>query len=129
MPAYERPRLRPYLLPIHHPSAPPHFLRVYQLGLLPEPLPLPRRDFLPLLFLDGDRTLREVQGEVMRLSGGEIIPLETFTRLIDRLDRARLLDGPYFRAVADHPVREPRCIGCYEGEPDALRRQLERLFT
>src|SRR5262249_42610683 len=30
---------------------------------------------------------------------------------------------------ADGPVREPRCIGCYEGEPTALRRQLERLFT
>src|SRR5207248_1205161 len=67
--------------------------------------------------------------EVMRQSGGELIPLETFTRLIDRLDQALLLDGPRFRAVADNPVREPRCIGCYEGEPAALRRQLEGLFT
>jgi AmmeMemoRadiSam system protein B len=129
MPAHEQPRLRPYLLPVHDSSDPGHVYLVDQLGLLPDPVPLPRRDFLPLLFLDGDRTLREVQAEVMRLAGGEIIPLETFTKLIDRLDRARLLDGPHFRAVADHPVREPRCIGCYEGEPDALRRQLERLFT
>src|SRR5439155_10428309 len=78
---------------------------------------------------DGSRTLREVQAETIRMSGGELIPLETFTRLIDRLDQALLLDGPRFRAVADNPVREPRCIGCYKGEPAALRRQLEGLFT
>jgi AmmeMemoRadiSam system protein B len=26
-------------------------------------------------------------------------------------------------------VRPPRCIGCYDGDPDALRQQLHRLFT
>src|SRR5205823_782774 len=56
MPAHERPRLRPYLLPVHDSSDPGHVYLVDQLGLLPDPVPLPRRDFLPLLFLDGDRT-------------------------------------------------------------------------
>ncbi len=129
MAAHERPKLRPYLLPVHDPSDPTHVYLVDQLGLLPEPVRLPRRDFVPLLFLDGEHTLREVQAEAMRMNGGEIVPLETFTRLVQRLDREELLDGPAFRAVADNPVREPRCIGCYEGEPEALRRQLERLFT
>jgi AmmeMemoRadiSam system protein B len=117
------------LLPIHDPSDPTHVYLVDQLGLLDDPVRVSRDTFLPLLFFDGSRTLREVQAEVMRLSGGEIIPLETFATLVQRLDEEELLDGPAFRAVADNPVREPRCIGCYEGEPDLLRRQLERLFT
>jgi AmmeMemoRadiSam system protein B len=29
----------------------------------------------------------------------------------------------------DSPVRLPRCVGCYEGDPDLLRRQLPGLFT
>jgi AmmeMemoRadiSam system protein B len=129
MPVHERPRLRPYLLPVHDPSDPAHVYLLDQLGLLPGPVPLPRRDAATLHLLDGSRTLRDVQAEVIRRAGGELIPLETFTRLVERLERANLLDGPPFRAVADSPVREPRCVGCYEGEPDALRRQLGRLFT
>jgi AmmeMemoRadiSam system protein B len=31
--------------------------------------------------------------------------------------------------MVNQPVRPPRCIGCYEGEPALLRRQLERFFT
>jgi AmmeMemoRadiSam system protein B len=128
MPTQERPQLRPYLVPGHDPSDPAHVYLVDQLGLLPDPVELPRHA-LPLLeLLDGTRTLRDLQADVMRLSGGELVPLENLARLVQRLDEVGLLDGPGFRAVADGPVREPRCIGCYEGEPAALRRQLRRLF-
>ena len=57
------------------------------------------------------------------------MPLEVFTRLASALDEALFLEGPRFRARVDDPVRRPSCIGAYEGDPDALRRQLERLFT
>jgi len=45
------------------------------------------------------------------------------------MDDALFLDGPRFRAAADDPVRRPSCIGCYEGDAAALRRQLAGLFT
>src|SRR5438067_1548978 len=129
MRTHERPQLRPYLLPVHDASDPQHVYLVDQLGLVADPVPVPRRDFPALLLFDGKRSLRDVQAEVVRDNGGELVPLERVTRLVERLDEAMLLDGPRFRAVADGPVREPRCVGCYEGEPAALRRQLERLFT
>ncbi|MCI0461038.1 MAG: AmmeMemoRadiSam system protein B [Gemmataceae bacterium] len=129
MSAPERPQLRPYLLPVHDSGDPQHVYLIDQLGIAPEPARLPRREFLWLLLFDGQRTLRDIQAEAMRLAGGEIIPIEKFAHLAERLQEALVLDGPRFRAVADAPVREPRCIGCYEGEPEPLRRQLERLFT
>src|SRR5205807_1549712 len=54
---------------------------------------------------------------------------ERLAGLIARLDAGLYLDTPRFRAVADGKVRPPRCIGCYEGEPQALRAQVRRLFT
>src|SRR5205085_2206809 len=78
---------------------------------------------------DGQQTLRDVQAEAMRQAGGALLPIDVLRGLVERLDAARFLDSPRFRALFDDPVREPSCIGCYEAEPDALRRQLESLFT
>ncbi len=125
----ERPQLRPYLRPVPDSSDPQHVYLVDQLGIVPEPVRLPKREFLWLLLFDGQRTLRDVQAEAVRLAGGELIPLDQFARLAERLEAALVLDGPRFRAVADAPVRRPRHIGCYAGEPNALRQQLELLFT
>jgi AmmeMemoRadiSam system protein B len=86
-------------------------------------------EFLCLRLFDGQRTLRDVQLEAMRLSGGDLLPVDGIALLVDRLEQAWLLDGPRFRQRLAHPVREPRCIGCYEGEPEALRKQVQRLFT
>jgi AmmeMemoRadiSam system protein B len=65
----------------------------------------------------------------MHQMGGQLLPLELFVSLIDRMDKALYLDGPRYRERLAHPIREPSCIGCYEADPDRLRRQLERLFT
>jgi hypothetical protein len=50
-----------------------------------------------------------------------------------KLDEAVFLEGPALQAHFDRflaqPVREPACVGSYAGEPEALRRQLDRLFT
>jgi AmmeMemoRadiSam system protein B len=82
-----------------------------------------------LQLFDGKRSLREVQELVMQQLGGQLMPLEVLQRLAERLDDAMFLDGPRFRAAADDPVRRPACIGCYEGEIGALRKQMEHLFT
>src|SRR5262249_3021165 len=47
----------------------------------------------------------------------------------ERMERALFLDSPAFRGRVDGPVRPPSCLGAYEPDPDALRRQLWRLFT
>jgi AmmeMemoRadiSam system protein B len=82
-----------------------------------------------LQLFDGERSLRDVQAEVMRQLGGQLVPLEVLQRLAERLDDALFLDGPRFRAAADDPVRRPSCVGCYEAEPGPLRDQMRRLFT
>jgi hypothetical protein len=48
--------------------------------------------------------------------------------LAQRLEEALFLDGPRFRAQLEGPIREPSCLGAYEAEPAALRRQLTDLF-
>src|SRR6266542_3954581 len=126
MPVPERPQPRPYLLPIQDPHDPHHVYLVDQLGLFDEPVRLPRREFSWLRLCDGTRGLRDVQAEIVRLGGGELVPLETLQHTLQRLATAGILDGPAFRAIADSPVREPRCIG---GEASALRHQLRRLFA
>jgi AmmeMemoRadiSam system protein B len=82
-----------------------------------------------LQLFDGRHSLRDVQARVMQWTGGQIVPLDLFQALADRFDQALFLDGPRYRERAGSEVRPPSCIGCYEGDPAALRRQLRRLFT
>lgn len=79
--------------------------------------------------LDGTRTARDIQAELMRLAGGRLIPLDTITGLIAGLDEALLLDSPRLREYLAQPVRPPTCIGTYSGDPAELREQLTELFT
>jgi AmmeMemoRadiSam system protein B len=108
---------------------PGHFLLWDQLGVNCVRQRLNPVEFLCLELLDGEHSLRDIQTAVMQQAGGVLLPLELFTRLVNRLDEALFLDGPRFRQAVGRQIREPRCIGCYEGEPGALRRQLEGLFT
>ena len=83
--------------------------------------------WLPLF--DGQNSLHDIRLKAMLLAGGEFIPAEVFTRLAAALDEALFLEGSRYRARVDDPVRPPSCIGAYEADPAALRRQIERLFT
>jgi AmmeMemoRadiSam system protein B len=89
---------------------------------------LNRLELMWVQMFDGRHSLREIQVEAMRLTGGEFLPLEWFTALVERLDEALFLDSPRLRSRLGS-VREPSCIGCYEEDPAALRRQLTGLFT
>ncbi len=82
-----------------------------------------------LQLFDGEHTLREIQTEAVRQAGGQVVPLKVFTDLASALDESLFLEGPRYRAHVDDPVRRPSCIGAYEGEPAALRSQIECLFT
>ncbi|HEV3256393.1 MAG TPA: hypothetical protein VG013_05880, partial [Gemmataceae bacterium] len=127
MPTLECPRLRPCLAAAVDDSNPYYVVIWDRLGLADGPQRVTLREFGWVQMLDGRHTLRDIQAETMRLAGGELVPLEAFTALVEKLDEALFLDGPRFRKHVDGPIREPSCIGCYEAEPEALRRQLHGL--
>ncbi|HEX4607431.1 MAG TPA: AmmeMemoRadiSam system protein B, partial [Urbifossiella sp.] len=78
---------------------------------------------------DGTRTLRDVQVELTRLTGGTIVPIDKLEGLATALDQALLLDSPAFAARIGAPVRKPSCIGAHDGNPAVLRKQVAALFT
>jgi AmmeMemoRadiSam system protein B len=127
-----RPKLRPHL------AAEPDglgggFILWDQLRLGGAAVRLTAQELSWLRLFDGQRSVRDVQAEVARRMGGRVVPLEVFDRLAAALDEALFLEGPRFRAryreVAAAPVRPPACLGSYEPEPHALRRQLDGLFA
>ena len=125
----ERPQLRPYLqrTQVHH--DPLHVYLVDQLGLATQPQRLTVEEWRWLELFDGRRTLPEIHCEAMRVAGGELVSLDRFADLVRRLDEWLFLEGPRFRGLIDGKVRAPRCIGCYEGDANALRMQLRRFFA
>src|SRR6267154_298076 len=100
----DRPQLRSHVSPVRDPHEPQFVYLVDHLGLSPAPRRLSPHEFRWLRWFDGRRTVHDIQLEAMRQADGEHQPLEPLADLV-------------------------RCVGCYEGEPEALRRQLSRLFT
>src|SRR5262249_52317527 len=82
-----------------------------------------------LELLDGEHSVLEIQAEATRRLGGALGSAMQARLWLARLDEKLLLDSPRFREIVNAAVRPPRCIGCYEGDADALRRQLHQLFT
>jgi AmmeMemoRadiSam system protein B len=129
MPVSERPQLRPYLGAAEDDDDARYVYVWDRLRLSPEPQRLTRREFTWLQMFDGERTLRDIQAEAMRQLDHLFLPIDALTAFAERMDEALFLDGPAFREHANAPVRRPSCIGAYEGDPNALRRQLRGLFT
>jgi AmmeMemoRadiSam system protein B len=129
MPLPERPALRPYLALQRSGRSDRPILVHDQLRLSDAVLQLADWQFAWVKLFDGSRTLREIQAEAIRLVGGQLVALEVFQNLAEQLDEALFLDTPRFRDRAEAPVRPPACVGCYEADPDRLRRQLAELFT
>jgi AmmeMemoRadiSam system protein B len=127
--APDRPRLRPYLQAARdHNDA--RYIYVWdRLGFADGPRRMTQEEFAWVQMFDGQRTLAEIQAEAMRSRHGLMLSLEALHELVATLQGALILDGPAFRAKLAEPVRKPSCIGCYEGEPKALRQQLRQLFT
>src|SRR5919197_121004 len=97
-PTPDRPRLRRGLA-AEPDRDDPRFMVVWdEYGLSPHRERLTRLEFAcaELLF-DGRRTLREIQVELIRQLGGELLPFELFTALVERFENAMFLDGPRFR--------------------------------
>lgn len=129
MSATLRPRLRPYLAAAQD-HRDPRFVVIWdRLGLTEESRRVTVQEFEWVQLFDGRRTLRDIQREAIQKTGGQLVPIDRFAALAAELEAALFLDGPRFRERVAYPVREPSCLGCYESEPDALRRQLRSFFT
>jgi AmmeMemoRadiSam system protein B len=123
-----RPCLRPHLGAQPADSAGQHVILFDQLRLSAGYLRLNLLQMEWVKLFDGNRTLRDIQADAMRMVGGQMIPLEVFEQLASVLDEALFLDSPRYREAIGGPVRAPRCIGVYEGDPQRLREQLHGLF-
>jgi MEMO1 family protein len=129
MPSPESPRLRPFLAAAQDGNNPWYVVIWDRLGLGGRPVRVTLQEFSWVQLFDGQRSLRDIQTEAMRQVGGQHVPLELFQTLVRKLEESFFLDGPRFQEFLDNPIREPTCLGCYEPEPGALRRQLTGLFT
>ena len=127
--AQECPRLRPGLAARPDQQQPQFIILWDQLGLCRQPQRLSVLEFTSVQMFNGKNTLRDIQAETMRQLGGVLLPMEFFIALVEKLDAALFLHGERFQTRVSHPVREPACIGTYPEEPEAIRRQLENLFT
>src|SRR5207237_3356944 len=125
----ERPRLRPGLAAAQDKNDPRYVLVWDEFRLSSRIQRVSVLEFTWLRMFDGQRTLRDIQAEAMRQVNGQLLSLELFANLAEKLDEALFLESPRFRQRLNASVREPSCIGCYAAEPDALRRQLSQLFT
>jgi MEMO1 family protein len=124
-----RPKLRGFLQKIRDPADTRHGYLIDALRQYPEPLRLPIAEFLWLDLFDGQRTLRDIHASAKGQVGQRTPPFEHLLQLAHRLDQALFLEGRRWQDHAYGSVREPVCIGCYEGDPTALRAQIEDLFT
>lgn len=124
----DRPQLRPHIRQLKSAHDSRQIYLSDQLGLA-EALPLTMREASWLAFFDGQNTLQDIQLQAMQRMGKELILLEDVARLAVRLEEKLFLDSARFQSIASAPVRPPRFLGCYEAQPEALRRQLRNLFT
>jgi AmmeMemoRadiSam system protein B len=129
MPASERPQVRPYLAAAEDDDDARYVYVWDRLRLSAEPQRLTRQEFAWLQLFDGERTLRDIQADLISRPDHQFLPIDALAAFAERMEQALFLDGPGFRERVNGPVRPPSCIGAYEGDADALRRQLRRLFT
>jgi MEMO1 family protein len=125
----DRPCLRPGLAAARDERDPLAVILFDQLRISRQLLRLSAREFIWLQWLDGTKTLRDVQSIAMRNGGGELLPIEPLAALVERLDAALFLDGPRFTERLSGPIREPACIGCYPANADELRVQIDGYFA
>ncbi len=129
MPVPERPQIRPFLAAAEDDRDERYVFVWDRLGYCREPQRLSRLEFLWLQLCDGENSVRDIQGESLKHDGHQLVALDLLTAFFERMERATFLEGPAFRALVSGPERLPACLGAYEEEPEALRRQLRRQFT
>lgn len=104
------------------------------MGVAPQSVLIPIDGYLGVIrHLDGRSTLDDIRNRVSEETGRRIPPGD-LEAVIDRLDRAMLLDGPTFAAFRDayaaETVRSPTSAGrSYPAVGGPLRAELARIFA
>jgi len=91
-----------------------------------------------IAMLDGTRSIRDIQLDLMRQLGGSLIPIDQIERVVAELESSYLLDGHEYRErkaqiVNDfraQPVRYPAHAGLsYSKDAEELRMQLDNILA
>lgn len=107
------------------------------LGLIPQPVVLRGAVLSIIGLIDGIRSIRDIQVELMRLQGGIFVGSEDVESVISQLDRAFLLDSQHFRqekervieAFRQNPVRQASLAGrAYADDPAELASYLQSIL-
>ncbi len=114
------PKLRRHLVKASDPDRPRLYHLMDRLGLA-SPLQLTAEEAGWVELMDGTWGVADAAGSAAARA--------RFDAFVRRLDESLFLEGARFRNMVDGTIRPPRCIGCYEGEPERLRQQLAALFT
>lgn len=125
----ERPKIRPGLAAAADENDPSYIVIWDQLKISSHFVRMPRAHFELVSRMNGSRSLRDLQADVMRATGGLLVPLDGFADLVAQLDSILFLDSPRFAEYIDGPIREPSCVGCYPAEPEAIRRLFRSYFV
>ncbi len=107
------------------------------LGLVPQGTAVPIHLYQFLTYLDGTRSIKDLQMLMMRVKGGLLVEMQEVENILKQLDDSYLLDSPRFRAARDEiikaftssPVRE--CIHCgqsYPSDPTELKKYLDQML-
>ena len=123
-------------IPIQHEGRQLVLIRDH-LGLVQEGKAVAPALYQILALLNGARSLRDLQWEMMRQRSGLLVDTDEIKNILVQLDKSFLLDSKRFRSArneivtrfASEPVR--RCSHCGEGypsDPVALRAQLDEIL-
>ena len=124
--ATRRPCLRPGLSAARDSGAAGRIVLFDTLRQSPQPLSLSADEFQLVQRMNGECDWDQLIAMSLSWPASDRAP--ALEALVHRLEDGLYLDGPRWHARLAAPVREPSCIGCYAGEPAALRRQLAQMF-
>jgi len=134
----ERPAIRTDLefYPIEHGGKQLLLIRDH-LGLVPQGKAVEAPLYRFMVLLNGSRTIREVQMELMRQRGGVLVGAEEILSLLDHLDDSFLLDSDKYREARDRviddfagrPLRPSSHAGqAYPEHPAELVKRLDEIL-
>ena len=123
-------------IPIQHEGRQLVLIRDH-LGLVEEGKAVAPAVYQMLALLNGVRSVRDLQWELMRQHGGVLVDTDEINNILAQLDKSFLLDSERFQSARNDIVtrfaREPvrRCSHCGQGYPDdpiTLKAQLDEIL-
>lgn len=109
-----------------------------RLGLVEEGRAIGPELYKVIALLDGNHSLRDIQIELMRQQGGQLVSMEEIETLLNQLDTSYLLDSPRYREakreiISRFTAQQVRYCShaglSYPEQEDELRRRLESILT